>query len=274
VTGARVFRWIVPRLAVNLTRLAIVAVVLLAWQYLPHVSWLRHRSPVFDPFFVSSPVRVFHRLEDVMTASHGQPDLWPYLWQTLEGTFIGVAIGTVGGALLGLVFSNSPRLSRTLSPFVTLLNATPRIALVPIFVIIAGPSLTSSALTAIFVVFFLVFYNAFNGGGSVPREVVQNAQLLGASDLEVMSQIRLPYVLVWTFASLPNAISFGLVAVVTAEILTGTPGMGRLLSSSIDTVDATLTFTVVVVLTFVGVTLVTLAEVARRKTLHWWVGGS
>lgn len=262
------------RVGIPLARVVIVAVVLLGWELVPQIEWLRSRSPVFDPFFVSSPSQVAERLYELMFGANGGETLWPYLWQTLQGTLLGVAIGTVTGALAGLVFSNSPLVSKTLQPFITMMNATPRIALIPIFVIIAGPSVTATVLTAILVVFFLVFYNAFSGGMSVAPHALQNARLLGATSWEVMRQVRLPYVLVWTFASLPNAVSFGLISVVTAEILTGALGLGRLLSISIQTVDSTLTFSVVVILTVVGMVLVTITDRIRNRVLHWWTAGS
>lgn len=258
------------RVVLQAMRLVVLAAVLAAWQYLPRVSGLRHVSPVFNPFFVSSPSLVYHRLIDMATGGHGQPEVWPFLWNTLEGTFLGAGLGLVLGAAIGLLLSNSTRTQRVLSPFITFVNAMPRIALVPIFVIIAGPTLTASVATAVAVVFFIVFYNAYSGGVSVPAQTVQNARLLGATPFEVMRYVRLPYVLVWTFASLPNAISFGLVAVVTAEIFTGHLGMGRLLTNSVAAVDSTATFTIVVILSVVGVTLVVIAEAVQRRFLHWW----
>ncbi len=251
-------------------RIGIVAVLLALWEYLPKIATLRDFSPIFDPFFVSSPSRVFDRLREMSNGSNGQPEIWPFLWDTLKATLLGVGIGTALGALAGLILSNSPRLQQTFNPFIAFFNSAPRIAFVPIFVIIFGPSLTSSVLTAVFVVFFIVFYNAYGGGRSVPRATVQNARLLGATSWEVMRHVRLPYVLVWTFTSLPNAISFGLVAVVTAEILTGTVGTGRLIFTSISSVDSTLTFTVVLVLSVVGVAMVLTAEAVQRRWLHWW----
>lgn len=253
-------------------RLLIVATFLGLWEFLPHIEALRNFSPVFDPFFVSSPSKVSELLVNLTTGQGERETVWPYLWDTLKGTFLGVGIGIVLGAAFGLLLSNNPTSQRILSPFVIVLNATPRIALIPIFVIIAGPTLTASILTAVVTVFFLVFYNAYNGGVSVPVQTVQNARLLGATSGEVMRQVRLPYVLVWTFASLPNAISFGLVAVVTAEILTGRVGMGRLLFNAITSSDATLTFGVVVILSVVGVLLVTASEAVRKRVLHWWNG--
>jgi NitT/TauT family transport system permease protein len=199
--------------------------------------------------------------------------MWPNLVDTLAATLIGVAVGTLLGAVLGLLLSESRTAQQILSPFMSFLNATPRIALVPIFVILVGASLKMEVVTCITVVFFLVFYNALTGGGSVPGHVVSNAQLLGATRTQVMFQVRMRYVFVWTIASLPNAISFGVVSAVTAELLAGQLGMGTLLMTSITTVDATLTFSVVVVLALVGVMLVGAAQLASRRALRWWEAG-
>lgn len=255
--------------AVWAARLAILVGILLAWEYLPKIEGLRSVSVVFDPYFVSSPSRIWDRLVDLADGSNGQPELWSYFWQTMKGTLLGVAIGTIAGALMGLLMSNNETTRQIVAPFLAVLNATPRIALIPVIVIIAGPTLTSTVLTAVLVVFFLVFYNAFAGGSSVPKPTIQNARLLGATSFEIMRHIRLPYVVMWTFTSLPNAVSFGLVAVVTAELLTGKIGMGQLLQNSITFSDSTGTFAIVVVLAIVGVGLVFLAEYVERRVLFW-----
>ncbi len=254
----------------TMLRLVIIAVVLALWEWLPSIEPLRSYSPLLDPFFVSSPKLVATRLIDLLFSRNGQPSLWPSLAGTLEGSLLGVAIGTVLGGLAGLALSNSYRAGQVLQPFISFFNSAPRIAFVPIFVILAGPTLLASVLTAVVVVFFLVFYNAYSGGSSIPTATLDNARLLGATEREMMWQIRLPYVLVWTAASLPNAVSFGLVAVVTAEILTGQPGMGRLLFTSISTVDSTLTFTIVVILSVIGSVLVAIVDRLQRRALHWW----
>lgn len=251
-------------------RFLVLAVFLGAWEFIPKIKSLQSMSPVFDPFFISSPTKVLDRLSDLAFANNGQPSVWPFFVQTALGTFIGVTISVVIGAAFGLLLSNNDTVQRVLSPFVAVLNATPRVALIPLFVIVAGTTQTTTVLTVTAVVSFIIFYNAYAGGRSVPDEMIQNARLQGAAPGEVMRKIRLPYVLVWTFTSLPNAISFGLVAAVTAEILMGRIGMGRLLADSLSTVDSTLTFAVIVVLSIFGMALVSLAQVAQRKVLHWW----
>jgi NitT/TauT family transport system permease protein len=155
-------------------------------------------------------------------------------------------------------------------PFVSVLNTIPLIAIVPVFIITFGPTQKTSIITSASIVFFIIFWNAFSGGQSVAREMIQNAQLLGASNFEIMRQIRFPYVLAWTLAALPNAISLGLTAVVTAELLTGQVGMGRVLAVSVNTLDSALTFSVVAILATVGVVLVGVAELLTKRILHWW----
>jgi NitT/TauT family transport system permease protein len=259
------------RAKVSAIQFLIVAVLLVLWQYLPTVGWVRDRFNFMDPFFISSPSQVWTTLQEMIAGSNGRPHLWPYFISTVEAALIGTVVGTLLGAAGGLLLSNSPRLNEILHPFVLALNAIPRIALIPIIVILFGPTLKASAVTAITVVFFVVFFNAYEGGRTVPRETIQNATMLGGNSRQMMLRIRWPFVLAWTVTALPNAVSFGLVSVVTAEVLTGTIGMGRLLLDSVTSVQAALTFAVVLVLSVLGVLLVTSTELIRRRWLHWWV---
>ena len=80
----------------------------------------------------------------------------------------------------------------------------------------------------------------------------------------------MPYVLAWTIAALPLCLTFGFLSVVTAEILTGAHGLGKLISTASVTVDSTLTFTVVIVLSVMAIITVSLASVMTRRILHWW----
>jgi len=253
-----------------LLRTGLLVAILAAWEFIPKIQSLRSVSPVFDPFFVSSPTKVIERIYDIALARNGQPNVWPLFWETASSTLVGVAVSVVLGSALGLVLSNSETLQRVLQPYIALVNAMPRVALIPLFIIVTGTSQTTTVITIVAVVSFLVFYNAYAGGTSVPKEVLQNATVMGATRIEVMRRIRLPYVLVWTMISLPNAISFGLVVAVTSEILMGQLGMGRLLADSLATVDSTMTFAAVAILAVFGVIIVSAADVVQQRVLHWW----
>jgi NitT/TauT family transport system permease protein len=252
------------------TQVVLAAAFILAWQYLPKINAVRNSANLFNPFFVSSPSAIALRLQDTFTGANGGPLVWTYLGPTLYASLVGTAIGITTGAALGLLLSNSAFSSAVLRPFVVAVNATPRIALVPIIVLLWGPTLEANVVLAVLVVFFLAFFNAYEGGSSVTPEMIHNAGLLGANRWRIMWYVRRPLAVAWTVAGLPITLTFAILTVVTSEVLTGYPGMGRLLSDASTTADASLTFAVVIVLAAVGVLTVALAGIVRNRLLHWW----
>jgi NitT/TauT family transport system permease protein len=259
-------------LQTNLGRAALVVLIFVLWQYLPQSLFLRKFWPVLDPFFLSSPIAVAHALWSLMTATGGMPSIWPNVIETLRSTFLGAGIGILTGGVTGLLLSNDRRLRQVLTPFINGANSMPKIALIPVIIIIFGPSALSSVVTSVMIVFFAVFFNAYAGGRSVPIEMLQSARLLGARPIATMWHIRLMYVVLWTFEALPNAISHGLLGVVTAEILSGSGGLGQLIVQALSQVDANLTFAIVVLLSVIGIILVGAADMLRGRVLHWWPG--
>lgn len=261
---------VASKMSVLAIQLGIIAVALLAWQYLPKIGGLQAISPVFDPYFVSSPSEVFVRMGELMSGSDGQPLIWSFAQQTIVSSLVGCFIGIVLGTASGLILSMSPFLARVARPFVIAFNAMPRVALIPIIVVVVGPTVTSSVIASVMVVFFVVFFNAFEGATQVPDEVIRNVRILGATRVQQTVRVRLPYVMGWVSAAIPNAVAFSLIAVVTAEILVGSGGIGRLLLNSVSAVDPTLTFSVVIFLSVVGIILVVGADYIRARVLHWW----
>ena len=254
---------------VRVAQVLIVAAFLLGWQYLPTITVLSQSVKIFDRFYISSPTEVWQTLGYLLTGTHGIPLLWSYLAITVEATVVGAAVGLFLGALFGLVFSNSAGLSAVARPFIVLMNSVPRVAMIPIFVLLAGPTVQASAISVTATVFFLAFFNAFEGGISVRQAMLENAVLLGAGRLELMRYVRLPMVAAWTFAAVPNAISFGLVVAVTTELLAGVQGMGYLLLTSTTNVEAALTFAIIIALSVVGLVLYSVATIFRNHYLHW-----
>jgi NitT/TauT family transport system permease protein len=251
-------------------QVGLIVVFLLAWQFLPTVGTLSESSRLLDPYFISSPLRIGQRLLQLVTGSGGSVVIWSYTWPTVAASLFGTAVGMVGGAFLGLLLSNSPFLALILRPFVVAANAMPRVALIPIIVLLFGASLYANVVVGILVVFFVAFFNAYEGGITVSPVLIQNAQLLGASKLDLLIRIRMPYVLAWTLAVLPLGVTFAIISVVTAEILTGYHGMGWLLYTATLTADASLTFAVVLVLAIIGLVAVAGADWIRGRILHWW----
>jgi len=254
---------------VQLCRASIIVIFIAAWQYLPRVDFIQRHVRWMDPFFISSPTRVYHTLSDLMLGAHGSTYLWPYLWRTVEATLIGTTIGFVSGIVVGALLSNSELLADIFSIFITLVNSVPRIALIPVFVIIFGLGIQTSIVSASIIVFFLTFYNAFEGGRSVPEPMLQNAYVLRASKWQIMRRVRFPHVLIWAFAVVPNAVAFGLIGVVATELFTGNSGMGGLMLVATANLNSSLSFAVIVSLSVLGIILVIVADRLKRAVLHW-----
>ncbi|QSE90651.1 ABC transporter permease subunit [Rhodococcus pseudokoreensis] len=242
---------------------------LLAWEFIPQIDGISGTAKWLDPFFISSPTAVAQTVWDLGAGNIPGASLWSYLYSTLFSTVVGATIGLVLGAAAGLVLSNSPKVNDVLQPFIVLLNSVPRVALIPIIVIVVGPSLGAAVISVAMTVFFLGFFNAYEGGLTIQQAMIDNAKLLGAGKTEVMRTIRLPMVAIWTFAVVPNAISFGLLSAVFTELLTGIPGIGTLLQNATVNVNADLMFAVVVILAVVGLVLYWLALKLRSAVIRW-----
>lgn len=186
---------------VTFWRLVIVAGFLALWQWLPAIAVLHRHISLLDPYLISSPSRVGREIFDLASGDRHTAVVWPYLGTTLLASLAGTAAGAIGGLVAALWLSNAETLSRIANPFFQAINATPRIAMIPVIVIIAGPTPTASAVTAVTIVFFVVFFNAYEGARSIPAETLQNARLLGAPPISTIWRVRFPYAAAWTFAS-------------------------------------------------------------------------
>jgi NitT/TauT family transport system permease protein len=252
-------------------QVAIVGFVLAGWEWVPQIAAAQRLSHIFNPFFVSSPSRIADRLHTML---YGDAQMRAIVWtdvrQTTTAAVVGLVIGVVLGGVGGLIIGNSKLLSDVFRPFLIAVNAMPRIALIPIVAIVFGFGFTTDVINAVLVVLFVVFFNAFEGAISVPPQLLENARILGAGRYAIMRHVRYPYVVGWTLATLPVSAAFAILAVVTGEILVGNRGLGGLLTSAEITADSTLTFSVAFLLAVMGLALVLLADVIRRRALHWW----
>lgn len=251
-------------------QLLIVVLFLAAWEYVPKIPGIDHVLHFADPFFISSPSRVYRTLERLMVTGADQtPLIWHSLLLTYRGAFIGVGSGMIVGAVLGLLCSHWLMLNRISRPFLITLNAVPKVALIPVIILLTRSAVMTTSVSSFISVFFLIFFNAFQGGSSVPNEMIQNSRLLGATGWDIMRKVRWPFVLQWTFAQVPTAISVGLVATVTAEIFTGAEGIGRTLVVALSTSASDITFAVVIILATIAVTTVRLADRLKGYLLRW-----
>jgi NitT/TauT family transport system permease protein len=255
------------RIWILVAQLAILGTILTAWQVLTGIPWFRTNT-FMDPFFISRPSLVIQKLYDWTFGSQAG-FLWPHLVSTVGATLLGLVIAVATGFLAGLVLSQNRTLAAVFNPFIVALNSLPRIAMVPLITMIFGLGLASKVVTAWFIVFFLIFFNAFKGGVNIEQHIINFCRTLGGSSRQIMLTVRIPNSLAWTFAALPNAVSFSLIGVVISEFVGSTTGMGYLIVTALATMNSSDMFATITVLGIVGLVLVSGIGMIERSLLHW-----
>ena len=200
---------------VVLCQSVILAAFLLSWEVLTRIPWMTQNT-IYDPFFISRPSLIIARIAQWVVP--GPHSLWPNLWGTLSATSLGLLIGVSSGFAVGLALAQNRFLARVFNPFIVTLNSMPRIAFVPLITMMFGLGIASKVVTVWFVVFFLIFFNTYKGCLSVERELLEFCQTLGGRPHQILWRVRIPYAAAWTFAALPNAVSFALVSVVLVRV--------------------------------------------------------
>lgn len=157
---------------------------------------------------------------------HGWSDLVATLEEAVLGWLLGVAIGVV----LAVVLASSAWMRLFGAPFVSALNALPKIALAPLFILIFGETLTSKVYFVTAGIFFITFYNVFGGIRSIDLLLLRNARVLGASRVWLVREVYAPAILGWVMTSLRLTSAWALTAAVVAEYLGSLQGMGYIVS--------------------------------------------
>jgi len=254
-------------------RLGILAATLGLWEGLTHPAVSKTVSRVVyfvDPFFISRPSAIWARFWHLNSPAVRVP-LWALLLSTLESTALGFAAGVSTGFLAGLVLGRNDRLARILGPYIVALNSLPRIALVPLVTMIFGFGLVAKVVLAWLIVFFIVFFNTFQGARGVDPDLVHSARFLGASDRQVMRTVVVPSALAWTFASLTPSVSFALIGVVIGEFIGGESGggIGYLIIASLGTLNAADMMVALIVLALTGIGLAVGIRQLEARLLRW-----
>jgi NitT/TauT family transport system permease protein len=232
-------------------------------------SWELAARTIIDPFFYSKPSAIWARLVDWFTHGTSQGSIWSNMAVTLEEAALGFVLGTVAGVVLGVVLGRSALLADILAPFIKAANSIPRIVLASLFVIWFGLGLSSKVATAFVLVFFAVFFNAFQGAREVDKVLIDNSRILGASKWDLMRTIVLPSATSWILASMHVAFGFALIGAVVGEVVGADRGMGLLISKSQGNFDAAGIYAGMVVITALALVAEWLITRLEKRLTSW-----
>lgn len=199
----------------------------------------------------------------------GRADVYLHLGVTLLETVLAFGIGTVLGLVLGLWLALAPTASAILDPYIKAANSMPRVILAPIFALWFGLGIWSKVALAVTLVFFIVFFNVYQGVKEVSPVVLANARMLGANQRQLLRTVYLPSATSWVFSSLHTSVGLAFVGAVVGEYLGSARGVGYLILQAEGTFDVNTVFAGIVVLTTFALVLDALVGRLERRLMTW-----
>ena len=254
-------------------QLGLLAAIFGVWQILtqpglvPPIFW---DNPDRAAFFFGEPVKIFHAIWDWFS----EGTIYKHLWITLLETVLAFVIGSVMGLAVGLWLGLSPTASALFDPYITALNAMPRVVLAPIFMVWFGLGIWSKVALGVTLVFFIVFFNVYQGVKEVSPVVLNNVVMLGANRRQLLRHVYLPSATSWVFSSLHVSVGMAFVGAVVGEYLGSASGVGYLIQQAEGAFDINTVFAGILVLTAFALVLDFAVAKAERRLLVWRPGKS
>src|SRR6266566_3687715 len=256
-------------IVVNSLRVLLLVVIIGGWQLLTSWKLPGAKDPIIDPFFWGHPSGIWNQLVTWVTQGTAQGPLLEQIGVTLEETLLGFAIGVVLGIVFGVVLGRNRFLADVLGPYIKGANSIPRVVLGSIFVIGLGLGIQSKIALAVVLVFFIVFFNAFQGVREVDRNLLANARILGANQRQLSTAVIIPSALTWIIASLHPSFSFALVGAVVGEYLGATQGIGLMIQTAQGNFNANGVFGSMVILAALALLAELLITALENRLISW-----
>jgi len=236
----------------------VVLTFLLLWE-------LTSRYEIIRPLFISSPSRIL----DYIASGFWDRFLIRHLLVTLNQAFLGLLLGVFLGVVFGVVFALYKTIDNVFQPFVSMFNAVPRLAFVPIIMLWFGIGLLSKVVIVVSMVFFVIFFNVYHGMKEINPILLKNSKTLGASKMQILWHIYFPSIFGWIFSGLRLAVAFAIIASVLAEYMGAFAGLGFLIMNAQSMFDTTAVFGGIIVLMIVALILDNSIRVLERKVIRW-----
>jgi NitT/TauT family transport system permease protein len=250
------------QILVRLCQLALVVAFTGGWELAVRAGWL-------EEFAYGRPSLVLDQLR--IWVEHGTElgSLGEQVWVTMEEALIGFAIGVSLGIVSGVALGRIQFLANVFGPFIKMMNSIPRIVLGAIFVMWFGLGIASKITLVVVLVFFAVFFNAFQGTREVDRNLMANARVLGASPRQVTWQVVVPSAMTWIIASLHIAFGFALIGAIVGELLGAQRGLGLLIATAKGTFNPSGVYAAMLIIAIIALTAEWLITLLEQRLLRW-----
>jgi NitT/TauT family transport system permease protein len=252
----------------NRTRLLILQIlvglgILVIWHVLTVYPIIGQPKQI--QFFFSTPLDVLARCWKLFATG----EIWHHLWITLLETILAFLAGAFGGILFGFLFARRELLAAVFDPYIKAANALPRVVLAPIFALWFGLGIWSKVALGFTLVFFIVFFNVYQGVREVSPVVLANARMLGMNERQLLRHVYWPAALTWMFSSLHTSVGFALVGAVVGEYLGSSAGLGYKIQEAESVFDVTGVFAGMLILSVFVIIIDLVVTLVENRLLAW-----
>ncbi|MEM9128392.1 MAG: ABC transporter permease [Pseudomonadota bacterium] len=239
-------------------RIGIGVAFLTGWEYAARAGWI-------DTFFFSQPSDVWVFLKQMFIDG----SVWRNIGATLQSTLIGFFLAIITAIPFGLLLARFPIIDRIFAPYLAALNALPRVALAPIFILWFGVGIESKIVLVWSLVFFIILINTEAGVKSADRELLRLSQVMGATQRQIFTKIVLPGAVPAIFAGVRLGVIYSLLGTVVGEMVAAEAGLGQMVSLYSGTYRTGGVLAVLLLLSLMGVAMNGIMLLLEKRLLRW-----
>ncbi|MEM9473705.1 MAG: ABC transporter permease [Pseudomonadota bacterium] len=239
-------------------RIGLGVALLGAWEYAAAAEWI-------DTFFFSRPTDVWIFLKEMFLDG----SVWRHIAATLQSTLIGFGLAVITAIPFGLMLARFPLLDKIFAPYLAALNALPRVALAPIFILWFGVGIESKIVLVWSLVFFIILINTEAGVKSADRELLRLSQVMGATQRQIFAKIVLPGAVPSIFAGIRLGVIYALLGTVVGEMVAAEAGLGQMVSLFSGTYRTGGVLAILLILSLLGVAMNGLMLLIEKRLLRW-----
>lgn len=261
---------VVTRRRLRLARRGKEGWTLRLWQLAVLVLWLgiwqlATTAKLADPVIAKSPSQVL----DYLAGAWGSQELQRNTWATMQAVIIAFVLAGVIGIVVGVALGLMPTVERVISPFLDAANATPRIALAPVFVVALGIGIAAKVALAFSLVVFIVITSSRAGVRSADSEILRISAVLGISKMQLFTKVLLPVAVPSIFSGLRLGLVYSLLGVIGSEIIASQDGLGQLIAMYSGQYQLQAVYGILLVLGLIAVFLNSAMGAIERRLLRW-----
>jgi len=233
-----------PTIRARVIGIVAVTLFMLTWEGVV-------RGHVINPLFTSSPTRIVSTFVQMTHEGVLAKDI------RVSGSefLIGYSLAIFVGILVGVAMGWYQDVSAALQPFVAALYSTPRIALVPLFIIWLGIGIWSKVAVVFLVAMFQILISTEAGVRSADESLIRTARSFGANDRQIFTTVVLPGAVPFLIAGLRLGLGQALVGIVVGELYAATAGIGYEIAVAGETFQTDRVFVGIVILASAAIVL-------------------